>query len=132
MEWQPSSTPRPSANRQKTGAEAERAAQHFLEQRGCQLVCANYHTRRGEIDLVMRHEQRLLFVEVRLRRHDLFGGAAGSITWSKQQKVIASARAFLHHHPHLYNLDCRFDVVTLQQHQQEGWQIEWLPGAFTP
>lgn len=131
MEWQPSSTPPLPRNRPTIGAEAEQAARHFLERQGCRLLCANYRTRRGEIDLIMQNGQTLLFIEVRLRRHDQFGGAAGSITWSKQQKVIASARAFLHHHPHLYHLDCRFDAVTLQR-DQGSWHIEWLPGAFTP
>lgn len=130
MEWQPSCSPQPPLDRQKAGAEAELAARQHLEQQGCQLVCANYRSRRGEIDLIMAHGDLLLFVEVRLRRHDCFGGAAGSITAAKQQKIIASARAFLHHHPHFYDHDCRFDVVTLQRYQGH-WQIDWLPGAFT-
>ena len=129
MEWQPfCSHPLPPTTR-TIGAEAEQAACQFLEQSGCTLICRNYHSRRGEIDLIMREGDRLLFVEVRFRRNDAFGGAAGSITHAKQQKIIASARAFLHHHPHFYPLDCRFDVVTLQRHA-ERWQIEWLPGAF--
>lgn len=131
MEWQPSPPPRQVPTTRTSGADAELAARHYLERHGCVLVSANYRSRRGEIDLVMRDGNRLLFVEVRMRRHDAFGGAAGSITYAKQQKIIASARAFLHHHPHFYALDCRFDVVTLQRHA-ERWQIEWLPGAFTP
>lgn len=131
MEWQPSCFHQHSPTTRTTGAEAEQAARHYLEQHGCTFISANYRSRRGEIDLVMRDGNRLLFVEVRMRRSDAFGGAAGSITLTKQQKIIASARAFLHHHPHFYQLDCRFDVVTLQRHA-ERWQIEWLPGAFTP
>lgn len=131
MEWQPSCLYHQTRTNQTSGAEAEQAACLYLERRGCTLVNRNYRSRRGEIDLIMREGNKLLFVEVRMRRHDVFGGAAGSITHAKQQKIIASARAFLHHHPHFYQLDCRFDVVTLQRHA-ERWQIEWLPGAFTP
>jgi putative endonuclease len=130
MEWPPSCSPPAPPTSRDLGADAELAARHYLEQQGCTLVSANYRSRRGEIDLIMREGPRLLFIEVRMRRHDAFGGAIGSITPAKQQKIIASARAFLHHHPHFYTLDCRFDVVTLQR-QAERWHIEWLPGAFT-
>ncbi len=130
MERPPLSSPRNPPNRQQIGAEGELAARRHLEQRGCQLVCSNYRSYRGEIDLVMLQEQCLLFIEVRLRRHTAFGGAFGSITFAKQQKIIASARAFLHHHPQFQGRDCRFDVVALQ-HDHGLWQIEWLPAAFT-
>ncbi len=131
MERQPSSRPSTPAQPRTSGSDAEQIARRFLEQAGCHLLAANYRTRQGEIDLVMREGQRLLFVEVKARRHDLFGGALASVTVRKQQKIIASARAFLHHHPHFHDLDCRFDVVTLQCHQGR-WRIDWLPGAFTP
>ena len=131
MERQPLSQHPALARPRTSGNDAEQIARRFLEQSGCHLLAANYRTRQGEIDLVMREGQRLLFVEVRARRHDMFGGALASVTFRKQQKIIASARAFLHHHPHFQDLDCRFDVVTLQC-QQGHWQIEWLPGAFTP
>jgi len=130
MERQPLSSPRNPPDRQKLGADAEQAARAYLEQQGCQLVCSNYRSYRGEIDLVMLQDNHLLFVEVRLRRHTVFGGAFGSVTRSKQQKIIASARAFLHHHPQFQGYDCRFDVVALQ-HDYGRWQLEWLPAAFT-
>ena len=77
MEWQPfCSHPLPPTTR-TIGAEAEQAACQFLEQSGCTLICRNYHSRRGEIDLIMREGDRLLFVEVRLRRNDAFGGKIG-------------------------------------------------------
>lgn len=130
MERPPLSSPLNSLNRQTLGADAEQAARIYLEQQGCQLVCSNYRSYRGEIDLIMVQGQCLLFVEVRLRRHTAFGGAFGSVTTAKQQKIIASARAFLHHHPQFHGYDCRFDVVALQ-HDYGRWQIEWLPAAFT-
>lgn len=130
MERPASSSPRNTPNRQTLGADAELAARAYLEQHGCLLVCSNYRSYRGEIDLVMRQDNRLLFVEVRLRRHTSYGGAFASVTTAKQQKIIASAKAFLHHHPQFHGHDCRFDVVALQ-HDYGRWQIEWLPAAFT-
>lgn len=93
-------------------------------------MTANYRCRRGEIDLVMQQEMLLVFAEVRLRNHRDFGGAAASVTRAKQQKVIACAEAFLHHHPEFSRCNCRFDVLALQAAAGK-WQIEWLPAAFT-
>lgn len=78
----------------------------------------------------MQQEAVLVFAEVRLRRHTAFGGAFASVTLAKQQKVIACAGAFLHHHPHFAGLACRFDVLSVLPDTQ-GWQVEWLPAAFT-
>lgn len=94
------------------------------------FVAANFRSRFGEIDLVMRQNELLVFAEVRLRNRQDYGGAAASVTFSKQQKIIASAGAFLHHHPEFSRCNCRFDVLALQASAQE-WHVEWLPAAFT-
>lgn len=110
--------------------QAETAAQAFLEQEGYQLITRNYRSRQGEIDLIMHNESLLIFVEVRLRNHSRFGGAAASVTAAKQQKVIACAQTFLQHHPHYSHINCRFDVVALEGKPSQ-WKIDWLPAAFT-
>ncbi len=120
----------PSPSTSQTGAAAEACAQRFLEAEGLVLVVRNYRSRFGEIDLVMRQGNTLVFVEVRLRRRRDFGGAAASVTHAKQQKIIASAGAFLHHHPEFSRCNCRFDVLALQACAHE-WHVEWLPAAFT-
>jgi putative endonuclease len=112
------------------GAQAEIAAKQFLEEQGFQLVTRNFRSRRGEIDLIMQKNTLLIFVEVRLRQHHDFGGAAGSVTLFKQQKIIACAKAFLQHQPRFYTCDCRFDVIAIQRENSQ-WQIDWLPAAFT-
>lgn len=119
-----------SSSGRPTGAAAEAAARRYLEARGLRLVAANYRCRAGEIDLVMQQDDVLVFAEVRLRNHAGFGGAAASVTRAKQQKIIASAGAFLHHHPEFSRCNCRFDVLALQATTQ-GWHIEWLQAAFT-
>jgi putative endonuclease len=111
------------------GAAAEASARRFLEARGFRLVTANYRSRFGEIDLIMQQGNLLSFIEVRLRNSLHFGGAAASITAAKQQKIIASARAFLQHHPEFCRCNCRFDVIAVQS-APDGWRIEWLPAAF--
>lgn len=111
------------------GAQAEAAARTFLEGKGFHFLVANYRSRRGEIDLIMRQGELLVFAEVRLRNQTFFGGAAASVTYHKQQKIIACAKAFLQHHPQLSQLTCRFDVLAMQL-AGSHWQIEWLSNAF--
>lgn len=91
---------------------------------------ANYRCRHGEIDLVMQRDDILIFAEVRMRSRRDFGGAAASVTAAKRQKIIASALAFLQHHPEFARCNCRFDVLAVQSGAQ-GWEVEWLPAAFT-
>lgn len=108
------------------GDAAEDRALAHLRQAGLHLVARNYRTPGrggGEIDLVMRDGGTLVFVEVRRRAGGDHGGAAGSIGWTKQRRIVFAARHFL------LRLGapppCRFDVVTV-----EGGQVGWLRAAF--
>lgn len=75
----------------------------------------------------MRDKQVWVFVEVRYRRNALFGGAATSVTRSKQLKLLQAAATWLHSRKQSFDTaDCRFDVVAIT-----GEQVEWLPNAFT-
>ncbi len=122
--------PRSGPPRSATGAAAEAAARRYLEAAGFRCIASNYRCRQGEIDLVMQQDTLLVFAEVRLRNRQDFGGAAASVTPAKQQKIIASAGAFLHHHPGFAHCHCRFDVLAMQATAQ-GWRVDWLPDAFT-
>ena len=108
---------------QALGAGAERDAERFLERHGLAIVARNYRTRFGEIDLVARDGATLVFVEVRLRSSDRFGGGAESIGAHKRRRIVAAARHYLARvRP---EPPCRFDVVTL-----DGGAPEWLRAAF--
>lgn len=107
------------------GAEAEEAAAHFLVSKGLTLVERNFRCRFGEIDLILRDGQTLVFVEVRYRRNRAFGGAAESITAAKREKILLTARHYLAAQRRLP--DCRFDAVLIHG---DGGQIEWLVNAF--
>lgn len=126
----PSPPPPGKTHHLRKGAAAEAAARRFLEHQGLRLVFANFRCRGGEIDLIMQQADVLVFAEVRLRSSLGFGGAAASVTRTKQQKIIATARAFLQHHPEFAHCNCRFDVLAVQAGSQ-GWDVEWLPAAFT-
>jgi putative endonuclease len=113
---------RPAASRRSAGAEAEELAAAFLARHGLHIVERNWRRRCGEIDLVARDGDVLVFVEVRLRRRGDFGGAAASITAAKRARLIAAAEQYLAGLPHVPA--CRVDAVLLDA--LDPARIEWL------
>ncbi len=107
------------------GRLAEDAAVTFLQQQGLTLVERNYHCRFGEIDLIARDGETLVFVEVRMRTSDAFGGAAASITASKRNKLLRAARHYLSGNPRLPV--CRFDALLISGGNSTP---EWLKNVF--
>jgi putative endonuclease len=85
----------PGRNRIEQGQQAEQQAAEFLTQQGLTPLQRNYRCRSGEIDLIMRGREGLVFVEVRFRRHMSFGGAAASVDRNKQQKLLRAAQHYL-------------------------------------
>lgn len=107
------------------GREAEALAAAFLESRGLHIVSRNYRSRFGEIDIIARDGDTLVFVEVRERKSNAYGGAAASITTDKQKKITRTALAYLGSTG--TPPACRFDAVLIAG---QG-RIEWLRDAFT-
>ncbi|HET7267698.1 MAG TPA: YraN family protein [Oleiagrimonas sp.] len=106
----------------------QRACAHLV-QAGLTLVASNYSTRFGELDLVMRDGDTLVFVEVRYRRNTRFGGAAASVTRSKRERLIRAAAGFIGNHAQYANCACRFDVVTFEGDSEHA-QGRWKKAAF--
>ena len=110
------------------GDAAEERALDYLVQRGLKPVARNYRTPGrggGEIDLVMRdRDGTLVFVEVRKRASERYGGAAASVLGPKQRRVIFAARHYLMKLPG-EPPPCRFDVISI-----EHGDVEWLKAAF--
>lgn len=111
--------------RRALGDAKERAACDYLQRQGLRLVAHNVRCRLGEVDLVMRDGDTLVFVEVRYRRAQGFGGAAASVDRRKQARLIAAAGFYLQRHP--CDLPCRFDVVALG----DGGSLDWIRDAFS-
>jgi len=98
-------------------------AAEYLQRQGLRLIRHNFRCRQGEIDLVMEDGATLVFVEVRARARQDFGGAAASITLGKQRRLIAAAQVYL---AGLNALPaCRFDAVLIGP---DG--LEWVRAAF--
>ncbi len=113
-------------NSKVSGDAAERIAERFLLARGLVCVERNYRSRFGEIDLIMKDGAGLIFVEVRMRKNNGFGGAGASIGRSKQQRIIAAAQHYLSGMRTLPA--CRFDALLLNDLSETG--IEWVQDAF--
>jgi len=93
------------------GARAEALAAEFLAARGLVIVNRNFRTRHGEIDLIARDGDTLVFVEVRLRSSARYGGAGASVTAGKRERLIAASLAYLAQIGH--EPPCRFDAILL-------------------
>ncbi|MBJ3592009.1 YraN family protein [Salmonella enterica subsp. enterica serovar Saintpaul] len=110
----------------QTGDAWEAAARDWLEGKGLHFIAANVRERGGEIDLIMREGRTTIFVEVRYRRSTQFGGAAASVTRSKQHKLLQTARLWLARHNGSFDtVDCRFDVLAFTEND-----VEWFKNAF--
>lgn len=112
-----------STDKKAIGAFGEQQAAEFLTQKGLRIIERNFRVKGGEIDLICRDGASTVFVEVRLRKNKDFGGAAASITPTKQRRLILAARLWLQRHD---EAPCRFDCVLL-----DGSDINWVRDAFT-
>lgn len=108
----------------KPGVQAEQDAARYLQKNGLKLIQTNYRSRFGEIDLILRDGETLVFAEVRQRSRSDFGGAAASIDARKQQRLILTAQHYLTTLPRIP--PCRFDALLLDGAEN----IEWVKNAF--
>ena len=116
------------------GAQVETLARGFLQDRDLIPVAANANYRGGEIDLVMRGDATLVFVEVRFRRSagtatTGFGGGAASIDAAKRRKIVHAAERFLAAHREFARMPCRFDVIDASG-DADAPDFVWLRDAF--
>jgi putative endonuclease len=115
---------------QDIGQLAEQQACRYLEAQGLQLLVRNYRCKQGEIDLIMRGKNEIVFVEVRSRHHADYGSAIESIDQYKQQKLMRAAHHYLLQKKWFDNVNCRFDIIAINPTQPEP-TIEWLEDAFS-
>ena len=111
------------ARTQQLGKDAENTAAHFLSKQQLKLITRNYLCRSGEIDLIMRDDDTLAFIEVRMRSHAQFGGALASVDRRKQSRLVRAAQHYLIKHP--WNGPCRFDVIAVNKKN-----CDWIKNAF--
>jgi putative endonuclease len=114
------------------GEDYETRAAQWLTDRGMRLLARNFRAKTGEIDIIARDRDHLVFLEVRARSNRAFSTAAGSVDRRKQQRILRTAQLYLQRHPELARLPCRFDVIAFEPRQSGiHLEIRWIPGAFT-
>ena len=119
-------TPTP---KQRLGQAAEEAAALLLQQEGLRLIERNFSCKTGEIDLILQDNAHVVFVEVRFRKNQLFGGAAASVTPAKQKKLQRAALFYMSRWSQ--PPACRFDVLAMTFDSKQQIICEnWIKNAF--
>ena len=111
-------------NKRQIGSIGEDMAVEFLKSRGVKILERNYQNRFGEIDIIGREDNTLLFIEVKYRKNESFGYPREAVGFAKREKIRKMARFFLNEN-HYYHYNIRFDCIGII-----GSQIEWIKGAF--
>lgn len=119
-----------SEARRELGQAGEAAARDFLRRRGLAILAANFRCAAGEIDLVGRDGETIVFVEVKTRLSLAFGPATLAVHFRKQRQIVRAAEWFLAER-RLGDVPCRFDVLAVTfPEADEAPQIEWVRDAF--
>jgi len=116
-------------HRRSLGLEGENTALEYLLCKGYELLARNYRCRLGEMDLVMRDQGRVIFVEVRTKSTLSYGTGLESITYRKRTKLRRVAEQFLARYS-LQGADLRFDVVSILHPRGGQPTVDHVEGAF--
>jgi putative endonuclease len=112
------------------GKITETFAENYLIKQGLTSIDRNVHCRQGEIDLVMRDDDIIVFIEVKYRKNNHFGGAIEAVSIAKQNKIRHCVAYFFQQaNLNEYNTPCRFDVIALEGNINQP-QVTWLKNAF--
>lgn len=116
-------------NSRATGNHGEKLALDYLVKQGLIRIEQNVSSRYGEIDIIMRDGDEWVFIEVRLRQSQTFGGGLESVTRSKQQKLINTAENYIQKHDKTHFDSCRFDIIEISGKLGQPY-INWIKDAF--
>lgn len=112
-------------NKRKVGGYYEQKAADYLKKQGVYIKVLNYRCKTGEIDIIARDGEHLIFVEVKYRSDEKSGDALEAVGYYKQKNISKVAKYYLMTHYHSIDLACRFDVVAIN-----GDRIKWIKNAF--
>lgn len=118
-----------SDSRQSLGQSGEKIAVNFLQGRGYTILARNYRRRTGEIDIIAREGEMLVFIEVKTRSGRTYGSPAAAITPRKQRQISRTAQYYLAEQD-LFDTPARFDVVAVVIGKDQQLEIELIPDAF--
>jgi putative endonuclease len=112
----------------KIGQKGEEEARKYLKKKGLRLVAKNWRAKTGEIDLIMKDGEVLVFVEVRLRRKTQYGAGYEKVGRDKMRKLINTAQSYQVRED--YWGDVRFDVVSIEMDEDGNMKLEHIKDAF--
>ncbi len=119
----------PLLDKKHNGQLAEKYAAQYLQKQGLKLLEKNYATKAGEIDLIMRQNHSLVFVEVKYRKNSDWAQAAEAVTRQKQIRIIKAAKQYMQQHKLYDQMCCRFDVIAIDGSEGQH-KISWIKHAF--
>lgn len=118
-------------NTSTTGALAEEQAAHYLTQKGYRVLARNFRATGGEIDIVAFWKKTLVFVEVKERASNAFGGPIAAVTPTKQKRVVHAALQFIKQNKNLSYDSIRFDVICILPTGLEHIENAFVPARMT-
>lgn len=113
----------------ESGRRGEELACGILAKKGYEIVKRNFRFGHGEIDVIAKKDDLLVFVEVKTRTNYEFGEPEQAISKSKQKQIIKIAKAYLYINE-IYNVQCRFDVVAIMLERHKDPRINHIENAF--
>jgi len=116
-------------NNHRRGQWAEQIVLEYLEREKLKLLSRNYHSKRGEIDLIMLEQEIIVFIEVRYRANNNYLHALESINEKKCSRIIKTSQHYLQTNHWASGKPCRFDVITVTGENYSP-KIEWIKNAF--
>ena len=111
-----------------TGIKGEDLAQKFLLKLGYTILAKNWRHSHLELDLICRHSDQIVFVEVKTRNSSKCGGPLAGVTKAKQTRLIRAACFWLSQH-NCWNMPCSFDIISVIIHS-DSFSLEHIPNAF--
>ena len=115
--------------KREIGDELENYASLELTKKEIKIVTTNYLCKMGEIDIIARDKKNLLFIEVRYRKNEHYGGSVASVNVKKQQRITRAAEHYLQKHQLTNKVACRFDVFAITGNLNQ-LEYNWIKAAF--
>lgn len=113
-------------NKRTVGNDSEDIVVRYLEKNGINVIDRNYYTKHGEIDIIGTDGEYLVFFEVKYRKSGVYGDPLEAVTYSKQRRIISSAKVYLYMNHYPESTYVRFDCIGVL-----GEKINWIKNAFS-
>ena len=118
------------ANTSRTGAAGERIAREYLRAKGCAIVESNWSTTFGELDIIAKRDDLLIFVEVKTRRGVGTEAALEAVTPAKHERLLKAVYQYLHDNDIDADSQWRLDVIAVALIADARPQIDHVEDAF--